>query len=123
MEYKEIKNRDGEKVYVSLYREEVRTDFATGMTQAELYYHSDVPRDDNASYEVRVELSGEFIDDTYHLKDAASIDIKVRACLDIGVRAYEEKQDKLREIERILGITSSSRLRYIPRIDMKSVDS
>lgn len=123
MEYRKIENNEGKSVYVSLSRDEVRTDFDTGVTKSELYYHNDKSSDDDVLYEVRVELSREFIDDTYNLREDASIDVMIQACLNIGVHAYEEKQGNLQEIEKIVGLKANSRLRYISRIDMKSVGS
>lgn len=118
MEYEKIKNDKGKNIYVSVDREAIRTIFDTGVTKAELQYHDGVPAGDNILYEVKVELSREFIDDTYHLASPLTEARKIKACLELGERAYQEKGETLRNFEIVRGVKADSRLRYIPRINM-----
>lgn len=119
MEYEEIQSEGGKSIYVSLEREMVRTDFDTGVTKTELHYHDSVPTGMNDLYEVKVELSREFIDDTYHFRGTLTDEAKIKACLDVGMRAYKERGGDLRDIETIQGVKANERLHYIPRVDMK----
>jgi len=119
MEYKEIKS-DAKGIYIALDSGEMRTDFDTGLTKATLLYCNGKPEDKNTLHEVNLEISMEFIDDTYNLTGGATKDEKVMACLDVGERAYEEKRGIPKGFDWIVGLKSNSPLRYIPRIDMKS---
>lgn len=121
MDYIEFKDREGKRLYISLDKNEISTDFDTDLTRAEIRYHDSVPNGDIGLFSIILKLSEEFIEDTYHTTGPISDSMKNRACLDIGARAYEERQARLRNIETIIATAANSRLRYIPRIDMQPI--
>jgi len=121
MEYREIKSSENE-IYVAVDAEDVRTEFDTGRTKATLLYYKVLNGDKKIIHEMSLELSEEFINDTYNLTDKMTLESKIRACLDVGVRAYEEKRGIPCKFERVVGLRSNASLRYIPLIDMQSIN-
>lgn len=120
MEFKEI-TTDTKGVFVALDSSELRTDFDTDITKVTLEYFKERPNGQSPLFEVRLELSDNYISDTYHLSGILSEDVKIKASLELGERIYQEKSDTLQNFECVRALKVNERLRYIPRIDMKSV--
>lgn len=119
MKYKEIID-DTKSLFVALDPAELRTDFDTDITKVTLEYFEGQPDNQSPVFEIKLELSDNFISDTYHLSGTLSQDVKVKASLDVGERIYQEKKDALQGFESVRGLKVSERLRYIPRIDMQA---
>lgn len=120
MEFKEIIT-DTKGVFVALDSSELRTDFDTDITKVTLEYFKEQPNGQSPLFEVRIELSDNYISDTYHLSGILSEGVKIKASLELGERIYQEKSDTLQNFECVRALKVNERLHYIPRIDMKSV--
>lgn len=121
MEQSFVENDKGDSIYVSVNLEEVTPpNFDSGATSATVYYYDGEPRDAKVILELKIQLSEEFIEDTYN--SPITKKVQARAYLDVGIRAYKEKNGRLSDIETVVGLSKNSRLRYIPKIDMKHVN-
>lgn len=120
MEFKRI-TADTKGLFVALDSSELRTDFDTDVTKVTLKYFKEQPDGQSPLFEVRLELSDNYISDTYHLSGILPEDVKLKASLEVGERIYREKRDALQEFECVRAMRANERLRYIPRIDMKSL--
>ena len=120
MESKEITDSK-ENVYVTLDPDELRTDFDTGVTKVTLEYFDGKPEDNNSLCEIRIEMSDEFIADTYRLREEISKDVKIKASFDLAARIYQEKRGAPTKFDAVIGVKTNSPLRYIPKIDMQPI--
>ena len=120
MKSKQISD-DKDNVYVVLDSDELRTDFDTGVTKVTLEYFNGKPEDNNSLCEIRIEMSHEFIADTYRLTGDISKEAKIGASFDLGSRIYQEKKGAPTGFDIVRGVEVNSPLRYIPKIDMQSI--
>lgn len=122
MQFKEITD-DTKSIYVALDPDELRTDFDTGVTKVTLEYFNGKPEKQDSLCEIKIEMSDEFIADTYQLSGDISKDAKIKASLELGDRVYQEKKGAPKGVDMVRGIKSNSPLRYIPKIDMQPTHS
>lgn len=121
MKSKEI-TEGKENIYVTLDPDELRTDFDTGVTKVTLEYFNGKPEDNNSLCEIRIEMSHEFIADTYRIQEDISKDAKIKASFDLGGRIYQEKRGAPTKFDAVVGVKANSPLRYIPKIDMQPIN-